>query len=152
MHVQAIPLRVPDTLAAVSVFFRHIKQAAHALLCTVKPGALAKETDPRAAAAAIAVSIAECAGPLDVQQEAVLCREFRQVLRASDGRELLAHGRWLTRNVSDPNMVCDRVARLLNTQLWRAQKESLLEMVLRVSDNSAVQRQAARHLKTKLCL
>ncbi len=152
MHVQAIPLRVPDTLAAVSVLFRHMKQAAHALFCTVTPGVLARETDPRAAAAAIVVSIAECAGPLDARGEAVLCREFRQVLRASDGRELLAHGRWLTRNVSDPNMVCDRVARLLNTQLWRAQKESLLEMVVRVSDNSAVQHQAAKHLKTKLCL
>ncbi len=152
MHVQAIPLRVPDASTAIAVLFRQIKQAARMLFCSVRSGALAKETDPRAAAAAIAVSIAECAGPLDAKSEAVLCHEFRQVLRACDGHALLIHGRWLTKNTSDPNLVCDRVAALLNTQLWRAQKEGLLEMVLRISEGNPLQARAVKHLKTQLCL
>ena len=152
MHVQAIPLRVPDPQAAITALLGHVKQAAKTLFFAAGSATLAKETDPRAAAAAVAVAIAECAGPLDAHAEAVLCREFRQVLRARDGRALLTHGRRLTRNAADPHMVCDRVAHLLNTQLWRAQKESLLEMVLRTSGSSPLQRQAAHHLKTRLCL
>lgn len=152
MHVQAIPLRVPDPQAAINALVRQVKRAAKTLLFSVKSGALAKENDPRAAAAAVAVAIAECAGPLDAHAEAALCREFRQVLRARDGRELLNHGRRLTRNAEDPHMVCDCVSHLLNKQLWRAQKESLLELVVRTSGSSPLQRQAANHLKARLCL
>ena len=152
MHVQTILLRVPDTQEANSALRRLLKNVVKNVFLTVESESLAKETDPRAAAAAVAVSIAECSGPLDAHAESVLCSEFRQFLRARDGRELLTRGRQLTRNATDPHAVCDSVAPLLNTQLWRAQKENLLEVVRKTSGSSPLQRQAANHLKARLCL
>lgn len=168
MHVLAALMGVLGTLAILLYRFSYLKQGAEDVIDTIEHAGgawrrykfrrkaerppLETETDPRAAAAAIAVSIAGCGRPLDAQAEAALCREFRDVLGASSGDDLLAYGRWLTRDIDDPNAVSDRAAGLLNNQLWQSQKEDLLDMVARVSDGDPAQVQAIGHLKHKLCL
>ncbi len=168
MHIFAALLGVLGTLAFLLYRFSLLKQGADDVIDTVEHMAgawrrhrfrrkadrppLESETDPRAAAAALAVSIAESSGPLSIKAESVLCREFRNVLGASDGSELLAYGRWLTKDIVDPNAVSDRVAGLLNEQLWQSQKQDLLDMTARVSSGNPIQVQAIGHLKHKLCL
>ena len=49
--------------------------------------ALETEDDPRAAAAAIAVSIVQCAGPIGAEQEQALRAEFESVLQIDDSEE-----------------------------------------------------------------
>ena len=168
MHIYAALIGALGTLAYVFSRFGLVRQGAYDATDTVESMAgawrrwkvrakpartpLEAETDPRAAAAAIMVSIAESAGPLSATGEAALAREFRNVLGASDGSELVIYGRWLTRDLADPNAVSDQVAGLLKRQLWHAQKEDLLDMAARISHGDAVQMRAIDHLKGKLGL
>ena len=112
--------------------------------------ALETEDDPRAAAAAIAVSIVQCAGPIGAEQEQALRQEFESVLQIDDSEELLSYARWLTKEVVDPNTVSARLAELFNTQLGPNEKHDLIDMVTRLSGDDPVQIEAIRHLKSRL--
>ncbi|MGI9413411.1 MAG: hypothetical protein ACR2PM_07075 [Hyphomicrobiales bacterium] len=112
--------------------------------------ALESEDDPRAGAAAVAVSIVQCAGQISAEQEQALRQEFETVLQTDDSEELLSYARWLTKDVIDPNTVSARLAELFNTQLGPTQKHELIDMVTRLSTDDPVQIEAIRHLKSRL--
>ena len=166
MHVLAAIGGTLGTLAFLLYRFNFLKQGADDVIDTVERAAgawrrqkcrkaaerppLETETDPRAAAAAIAMAIADSGGPLDAVAEAALRREFDTVLNVADGGELLSYARWLTKDTVDPNAVTDRVAGLLNSQLWETQKQDMLDMCARVSGADPIQVQALGHLKQKL--
>jgi hypothetical protein len=168
MHILVALAGTLGALAFLLYRFSLMKQGADDVIDTVERAAgawrrrrfrnkaerppLETETDPRAAAAAIAVSITASSAPPDAATEATLCREFEEVLGVGDGGELLAYGRWLTKDMVDPNAVTDRVAGLLNNQLWQTQKQDMLDMFVRISKGDPVQVQALGHLKHKLGL
>jgi len=114
--------------------------------------ALETESDPRAAAAAVAVSIVQCVGPIGAEQEDALRGEFETILQVDDSADLLSYARWLTKDTVDPNTVSARLAELFNTQLGHTEKHELIEMVTRLSGDDPVQIEAIRHLKSRLGL
>jgi len=112
--------------------------------------ALATEEDPRAPAAAVAVSIVGRPGQIGAEQEEALRNEFETVLQVEDSEDLLAYARWLTKDTVDPNTVSARLAELFNTQLGHREKHELIDMVSRLATDDPVQIEAIRHLKTRL--
>lgn len=112
--------------------------------------ALETEDDPRAAAAAIALSIVESAGPLSADQESALRREFETVLEIDDSAELLSYARWLIKDVVDPNTVSARIAGLLNAEVGDNEMRQLIDMLERLSNDDPAQIQAIEHLKSRL--
>jgi len=111
---------------------------------------LETEDDPRAAAAAIAVSIMESSGALTADQEAALRKEFETVLEVDESAELLAYARWLAKDVADPNTISSRIAELLNKELGGNEKQQLIDMLRRLSSDDPVQIQSIDYLKTRL--
>lgn len=114
--------------------------------------ALETEDDPRAAAAALAVSFVECVGKISASDEVRLQKEFETVMGVEDSEELLSYARWLVKDTVDPNTVSGRLAGLLNKELGEEQKGELVDMLARISGDDPIQLQALEHLKTRIGL
>lgn len=114
--------------------------------------ALETEEDPRAAAAAIAVSLLQSCGQITAADEARLQKEFETVMGVEENADLLAYARWLVKDTVDPNTVTGRLVGLLNKELGEEQKLDLLAMLTRLSGDDPIQVQALSNLRTRLNL
>lgn len=166
MHILLGLVGLVGTIAFLLYRFSMMKQGADEVVDTVERAAgawrrhkfrnraerpaLETEDDPRAAAAAIAVSVAESAGRLSASDEAAMMQEFETVMGAEESADLLSYARWLTKDVVDPNTVISRVTGLLNRELDDAQKQDLMDMLARLSSGDPAQVQAIGRLKTQL--
>ena len=87
--------------------------------------------DPREAAAAMMAALAEYDGALTEKEEVVILAQMQGHFGADDklGRELLAHGRWLAKDVRDLDQFLRRAARPVEQKCTMEEKRDLIEML-----------------------
>jgi uncharacterized tellurite resistance protein B-like protein len=89
-------------------------------------------TDPREAAAAMLVAVAQYDGALTADEEALIKDEMRQTFEANDqqAEELFARGRWLARDsVNDPAQTLRRLSGIIEKQLNETERQELVTML-----------------------
>jgi uncharacterized tellurite resistance protein B-like protein len=89
-------------------------------------------TDPREAAAAMLVAIAQYDGALTADEEALIKDEMRQAFEANEKEteELFVRGRWLTRDAGvDPAQTLRRLAPAVEKALAEEERRELLTML-----------------------
>lgn len=112
--------------------------------------------DPREAATAMMVMIATFDGALSTTEEAAILKEIVATfsMPAKDAGELLARGRWLTKDQGDLGTRLNRLARTAEAKLSRSERAQLIDMLTRVANcegrESAVLTQAIGDIERKL--
>lgn len=88
-------------------------------------------TDPKEAAAAMLVAVAQADGPLTEAESTVIRTRMSSVFGASrtEAEELLARGRWLTKDSVDAGNVFRRVLPVVQKSLGPAERRELIEML-----------------------
>jgi uncharacterized tellurite resistance protein B-like protein len=91
--------------------------------------------DPREAAVAMMVAVAQSDGAMTDRERQVIIAELVARIGATErqAEELLAHGRWLTRDVRDIDYCLDRLSSLIKRQGSPEQTRDVLEMLYRVA-------------------
>lgn len=91
--------------------------------------------DPREAAIAIMVAIAQSDGALTERERCAILAEATKRFGATDkqAEELLAHGRWLTREVRDPDNCIRKLAPILRRTCGPVELADTVEMASRVA-------------------
>jgi uncharacterized tellurite resistance protein B-like protein len=91
--------------------------------------------DPREAAVAMMVAIAQSDGAITDREQQVIVAELVARIGATEqqAEELLAHGRWLTRDVRDIDYCLERLASLIKRQCSPEQIRDVLEMLYSVA-------------------
>jgi uncharacterized tellurite resistance protein B-like protein len=91
--------------------------------------------DPREAAVAMMVAVAQSDGAMTDRERHVIIAELVARIGATErqAEELLAHGRWLTRDVRDIDYCLDKLAPLIKRQCSSDQKRDVLEMLHKVA-------------------
>jgi uncharacterized tellurite resistance protein B-like protein len=92
-------------------------------------------SDPREAAAAMMVALAQSDGAMTERERRTILVQIVQRLGASgrQAEELLAHGRWLTRDVKDTNRCFQKLVPFLQRTCDRGQIQDVLDMLNDVS-------------------
>lgn len=112
--------------------------------------------DPRDAVMALLVAITKTEGDLTDHQARFIERLATEHLGFSNGKEALAHGRWLCQEAVDPGLVIQRVYPLVSTACTEEQKLDTVEMLEQVasigSEPSPIQLQSIQKLKHDLGL
>jgi len=87
--------------------------------------------DPREAAVAMMVAVAQSDGAMTDRERQVIVTELVARIGATErqAEELLAHGRWLTRDVHDIDYCFDKLAPLIKRQCSPEQHHDVLEML-----------------------
>ncbi len=90
--------------------------------------------DPRESAAAILAALASYDGAMSDAEEAVILREIKSAFQTSDdvATELLAHGRWLSKDSGDLNAFISRLLPPIVRHCSQTEKQDLLAMMERV--------------------
>lgn len=91
--------------------------------------------DPREAAVAMMVAVAQSDGAMTDRERQVILAELVARIGATEqqAEELLAHGRWLTRDVRDIDHCLDKLAPLIKRQCSPDQTRDVLEMLYSVA-------------------
>jgi len=91
--------------------------------------------DPREAAVAMMVALAQSDGAMTDRERQVIITELVARIGATErqAEELLAHGRWLTRDVQDIDYCLDKLAPLIKRQCSPEQNRDVLEMLYSVA-------------------
>jgi uncharacterized tellurite resistance protein B-like protein len=91
--------------------------------------------DPREAAVAMMVAVAQSDGAMTDRERQVILAELVARIGATEqqAEELLAHGRWLTRDVRDIDHCLDKLAPLIKRQCSPDQNRDVLEMLYSVA-------------------
>jgi uncharacterized tellurite resistance protein B-like protein len=91
--------------------------------------------DPREAAVAMMVAVAQSDGAMTDRERQVIVTELVARIGATErqAEELLAHGRWLTREVHDIDYCFDKLAPLIKRQCSPEQHHDVLEMLYSVA-------------------
>jgi len=92
-------------------------------------------SDPREAAVAMMVAVAQSDGAMTDRERQVIMAELVKRVGATErqAEELLAHGRWLTRDVRDIDYCLDKLAPLIKRQCSPDQHRDVLEMLYSVA-------------------
>jgi uncharacterized tellurite resistance protein B-like protein len=92
--------------------------------------------DPREAAVAMMVSVAQSDGAMTDRERQVIIAELVARIGATErqAEELLAHGRWLTRDVRDVDYCLDKLAPLIKRQCSPDQTRDVLAMLHKVAN------------------
>lgn len=87
--------------------------------------------DPREAAAAMMVALAQYDGALTSDEQQLIVSEMQTAFDASqkDADELLARGRWLVRDIGDLDGALKRLLPPVQKRLGDAEKRQLVEML-----------------------
>src|SRR5262245_63114648 len=87
--------------------------------------------DPREAAVAMMVAVAQSDGAMTDRERQIIKAELVARIGATErqAEELLAHGRWLTRDVRDIDYCLDKLAPLIKRQCWPDQNRDVLAML-----------------------
>ena len=168
MHILLGLVGILGTIGTLLWYFSRAKHGADDVIDTVERAAgawrrhkfhgkaerpaLETEDDPRAAAAALAVSLLQSCGQISAADEVRLQKEFETVMGVEDSTDLLAYARWLVKDTVDPNTLTSRLAGLLIKELGEEQKIELVDMLTRLSGDDPIQVQALSHLRTRLGL
>lgn len=91
--------------------------------------------DPREAAAAMMVLVATFDGALSAAEEAAILKEIVATfgMPTNDAGELLARGRWLTKDGGDLGTSLTRLSRIVEAKLSRTERAQLIAMLGRVA-------------------
>ena len=91
--------------------------------------------DPREAAVAMMVAVAQSDGAMTDRERQVILAELVARIGATErqAEELLAHGRWLTRDVRDIDYCLDKLAPLIKRHCSPDQNRDVLEMLYSVA-------------------
>src|SRR5215813_6200769 len=91
--------------------------------------------DPREAAVAMMVAVAQSDGAMTDRERQVILGELETRIGATErqAEELLAHGRWLTRDVQDIDYCLDKLAPLIKRQCSPEQSRDVVEMLYSVA-------------------
>src|SRR5215475_14538711 len=91
--------------------------------------------DPREAAVAMMVALAQSDGAMTDREWQVIMAELVARIGATErqAEELLAHGRWLTRDVRDIDHCLDKLTPLIKRQCTPDQTRDVLEMLSSVA-------------------
>ena len=91
--------------------------------------------DPREAAVAMMVALAQSDGAMTDRERHIILAELgtRIGATARQAEELLAHGRWLTRDVQDIDYCLDKLAPLIKRQCSPEQSRDVVEMLYAVA-------------------
>ena len=91
--------------------------------------------DPREAAVAMMVAVAQSDGAMTDREQQAIKAELVARIGATErqAEELLAHGRWLTRDVRDVDYCLDKLTPLIKRQCSPDQKRDMLEMLRSVA-------------------
>jgi uncharacterized tellurite resistance protein B-like protein len=92
--------------------------------------------DPREAAAAMMVAIAQWDGALTEREEAAIREEMQAHFEVGEPEagELVARGRWLAEDVGDLGTFLKRASHPVQARCTAAEKRDLIEMLTRVAD------------------
>ena len=95
--------------------------------------------DPREAAVAMMVAVAQSDGAMTDRERQVIITELVARIGATErqAEELLAHGRWLTRDVRDIDHCLDKLAPLIKRQCSPEQYSDVLQMLNKVASAEA---------------
>jgi uncharacterized tellurite resistance protein B-like protein len=87
--------------------------------------------DPREAAVAMMVAVAQSDGAMTDRERQVIITELVARVGATErqAEELLAHGRWLTREVQDVDYCLDKLAPLIKRQCSPEQHRDVVDML-----------------------
>jgi uncharacterized tellurite resistance protein B-like protein len=87
--------------------------------------------DPKEAAAAMLVAVAQADGPLSEKERAAILAQMREEFGIGDSvaEELLARGRWLAKDSVDPANVFRRLTPLILKSLAPPERRSLVGML-----------------------
>ncbi len=91
--------------------------------------------DPREAAVAIMVAVAQSDGAMTERERAAILEEAMRRFGASSkqAEDLLAHGRWITRDVRDPDNCIRKLAPILERHCAADQRADVIDMTARVA-------------------
>lgn len=91
--------------------------------------------DPREAAAAMLVAVAQADGPLTEKERTVILGRMSETFsaKAAEAEELLARGRWLTRDSVDAGNVMRRLAGVIVKKCGPRERSELIAMLYAVS-------------------
>jgi uncharacterized tellurite resistance protein B-like protein len=91
--------------------------------------------DPREAAVAMMVAVAQSDGAMTDREQQTIMAELVARIGATERQAegLLAHGRWLTREVRDIDHCLDKLAPLIKRQCSPDQNRDVLEMLYSVA-------------------
>jgi uncharacterized tellurite resistance protein B-like protein len=91
--------------------------------------------DPREAVVAMMVAVAQSDGAMTDRERQVIMTELVARIGATErqAEELLAHGRWLTRDVRDIDHCLDKLAPLIKRQCSPEQNRDVLQMLYNVA-------------------
>ncbi len=108
--------------------------------------------EPREAAVAMMVAVAQSDGPMTERERRAILSEIVQRFEASakQADELLAHGRWLTREVRDVDRCFRKLAPLLTKSCHPDQLRDLVEMLDKVSSSDGESGDTERDALTRL--
>ena len=113
-------------------------------------------TDPAAAATAMLIALAAPSGALDTPAEEAVKGEMRRVMGLKDVDETFTFGRWLAGEVSGPDDVSLKFAKLWMSALSTSERFDLYGMASRVAcangEPDEARRQALARLKRRLGL
>jgi len=92
--------------------------------------------DPREAAVAMMVAVAQSDGAMTDRERQIIKAELVARIGATErqAEELLAHGRWLTRDVRDIDYCLDKLAPLIKRQCSPDQSRDVLAMLSSVAN------------------
>ncbi len=91
--------------------------------------------DPREAAVAIMIAVAQSDGAMTERERAAILAEAMSRFGANkkQAEELLAHGRWITREARDPDNCIRKLAPILERCCASEQRADVIEMTARVA-------------------
>lgn len=91
--------------------------------------------DPKEAAAAMMVAIAQADGPLTAAEQTAILAAMREEFDVGEpvAVELLARGRWLVRNSTDPGNPLRRLARPILKSLGPPERHALIAMLEKIA-------------------
>ena len=91
--------------------------------------------DPREAAATILSALASYDGAMSDAEEAIIMQEIKTVFQTDDemATQLLAHGRWLSKDAGDLNAFISRLLPPIVRHCSEREKHDLLSMMERVT-------------------
>lgn len=113
---------------------------------------LATIDDSRLAAVALMTSLAQSDGAMTEAEHRAILAESREILGADDklGPELLAHARWLVRDVPDADEVFRRLTPVIVRNCNSEQRAQLLAMLERIAAAEGVAGAAERRTLERL--
>ncbi|MEZ5925350.1 MAG: TerB family tellurite resistance protein [Hyphomicrobiaceae bacterium] len=120
-----------DTADEARGFFRRLAWSRKA-----KKHPLDMVEDPREAATAMMVALAQYKGPLTESQERLILSEMVSnfSVPTEEAREILARARWMTRDATDVHHTLSRLAPAIDKTCTTAEKRELIGMLKVVAD------------------